>query len=183
MKLCSTALLGLVSFGILSYTSVHADTLTPAQYCIDKGGKVETMVAEFSTQSGMVYGFDKKFCTFDKDNGSIVVGLKTFASERPNLGATLIQKLPKIEASSPLWKGNYANPSLNVCKNMGGSSISFFVMSGGFTSSLGQNDVCVFGDGSMVSAWTLVYFANGRTGYDDVKREVRSEPLSISMPQ
>ena len=75
-----------------------------------------------------------------------------------------------------MWKGSYANPAWNVCKNLGGAESGFAVPSS-YTDDLGQSDICVFGDGSMVSAWSLIYMANHREGYDAVKAEVRAEPL------
>ena len=178
MKYFTTLVIGLV----LSPLSYAINTPSDEQYCINKDGTVDTMTAQFSTQSGFTPGFDAKFCLFEKDNGYIAIGLQTFSSIKSNLAATFMKKLPQLENTSPLWKGEYANPSLNVCKNIGGSSISFHVISGGFTNRYGQNDICVFGDGSMVSAWSLIYMAGNRPGYDEVKNNARSLPLDIKMP-
>lgn len=111
-----------------------------------------------------------------------MVGLESFASAKPNIAATLIKKLPAISFDSPLFKGKYNNPSLNFCKNIGGSSIPFTVISGGFANELGQSDICVFGDASMVSAWSLIYIANGRTGYELVREKIKAEPLHLRVP-
>ena len=179
MKHVTTLLVGLT----LSSMSHAINLPSDEQYCINKGGWVDTMTAQFSTQTGFVSGFSEKFCLFEKDNGYIAVGLKTYSAVEPNLATTFMKRLPQLDDASPLWKGEYANPSLNVCKNIGGSSISFHVMSGGFTNEKGQNDICVFGDGSMVSAWSLIYMAANRTGYDEVKNNAHSMPLDIDMPQ
>ena len=181
MKNFAILLVGLVGIS-LSPLSQAIDTRSDEQYCTDNGGVVDTMTAQYSTESGFIPGFDKKFCTFERNNGYLAVGLETFSSIKANLAATFMKKLPELASNSPLWKGEYANPGLNVCKNIGGSSISFHVMSGGFTNNKGQNDICVFGDGSMVSAWTLIYMAAHRTGYDEVKNNAHSEPLDIVMP-
>ncbi|STX30202.1 Putative hemolysin [Legionella beliardensis] len=161
-----------------------ATTLKQAlsDYCNESGGQVETMPAQFGTSAGLVEGFSKNFCTFKIDNGFIAVGLTTFASSKPNIAATLIKQLPPIAPDSPLLKGKYNNPSLNFCKNLGGSSISFLVASGGFSNALGQTDICVFGDGSMVSGWSLLYIANGRTGYHVVREKIKADPLTIQIP-
>jgi hypothetical protein len=163
---------------IFSQTSLASQK--DVEYCIAKNGTVETMIAEFETSDGIQHGFSKKFCTFNLDGGFIAVGLKTFSSEKQNIAASFIKILPKIEHDSPLWQGKYANPGINVCKNLGGSNIAFNVVSGGFKNKLGQSDVCVFGDGSMVSSWSLIYMANGRNEYNTVKEAIRSEPLKIS---
>ena len=59
----------------------------------------------------------QKFCTVDNDGGFIAVGLETFSSKEPNIAASFIKILPKVESDSPLWKGKYGNPEMNVCKN------------------------------------------------------------------
>lgn len=172
------------SLCILGTLSVaQAAKLNSAEYCINQGGKVETMVAEYGSGDDVQYGFNKKFCTFEIDGGFIAVGLETFSSKKSNIAATYITQLKPLKKYSPLWDGKYSNPSLNVCKNLGGAEIAFNAVSGGFTNNLGQSDICVFGDGSMVSAWSLIYMANGRDGYNKVKESIRSEPLNINMPR
>lgn len=166
--------------GGIIFSPVTQASPEDVEYCIAKNGTVETMIAEFQTRGGTKLGFSKKFCTFELDGGFIAVGLSTFSSKEPNIAATFIKMLPRIESGSPLWQGKYANPALNVCKNLGGSNIGFNVMAGGFKNKLGQSDICVFGDGSMISSWSLVYIANGRNEYNKVKEAIRSEPLNIT---
>ena len=149
-----------------------------ASYCRETGGKVERMPAMFSSPVGRVEGVSRLFCTFTPSNGFLVMGLESFASSVPNVAASYAKTLPELADDSPLLQGQYSNPSLNVCKNLGGASISF-VANGGFSNALGESDVCVFGDGSMISAWSLIYMANHREGYDAIKAAVRSEPLQL----
>jgi putative hemolysin len=155
---------------------VNVDPVDDAQYCQQVGGLVEEMAMVYSTAQGIFYGIERSFCIFNVDSGSIVIGLSTFSSEKPSIAATYIKVLPAITENSTLWKGSYANPAWNVCKNLGGAESGFAVPSS-YTDDLGQSDICVFGDGSMVSAWSLIYMANHREGYDAVKAEVRAEPL------
>lgn len=169
-----------VILATLLYSTTGQASIDDAEYCIAKNGTVETMVAEFQTSGGTQHGFAKRFCTFNYDNGFIAVGLKTFSSKDPNIAASFIKTLPKIEPGSPLLSGKYHNPSMNVCKNLGGSNIGFNMTSGGFANKLGQSDICVFGDGSMVSGWSLIYIANGRNDYYKVRDAIRSEPLKLS---
>ncbi|RUR11671.1 hypothetical protein [Legionella sp. km772] len=152
-----------------------------AQYCHDAGGIVETMTAEFLTPAGYVQGQSKRFCNFSVDNGFIAIGLESFAAEEPSIAATFMKKMRPIKDDSPLWKGQFSNPAHNVCKNLGGAGIAF-ITSGGFANSLGQTDICVFGDGSMVSGWSLIYMANHREGYDAVKEQVRAPAMDIPLP-
>lgn len=150
-------------------------------YCNESGGVVEKMPAEILAGKSWVSGQSKSFCNFNVDDGFIAIGLETFSSPLPSIAATYIKTLREIPENSPLWNGSYTNPSSNVCKNLGGSTIGF-VTSGGFSNALGQSDICVFGDASMVSAWSLIYMANHRNGYDDVKNKVKAEPLNINIP-
>ncbi len=147
-------------------------------YCRESGGVVEEMPAEISTGSGVVKGQSKMFCNFNLDDAFISIGLETFSADEPSIAATYIKNLSEITNDSSLWQGAYSNPSSNVCKNLGGATIGF-VASGGFTNQLGQSDICVFGDGSMVSGWSLIYMAAHREGYDDIKNKVKARPLNL----
>lgn len=150
-------------------------------HCENAGGQVEKMQAQFTTSTGEQLGLKKKFCTFRGDNYFASIGLKTFASKNPNLAATYIQKLKPLRQGSSLFEGTHPNPSTNVCQNLGGTTITH-VTSGGFANDLGQSDICVFGDGSMVSGWTLIYIANHREGYDVMRTMIKSDPLNIMIP-
>ena len=152
-----------------------------SNYCTQAGGAVEAMPAMFSTASGGVTGLTHHFCTFHIDNGFIVIGLETFSSTSPSIAATYMKMLPEITKASTLLKGKYSNPSFNACLNLGGTTLGF-VSGGGFTNALGESDVCVFGDGSMVSAWSLIYMANHRDGYDQIKNQVKADPMAIVIP-
>ncbi len=150
-------------------------------YCSQAGGRVEEMAVTFSTSSGDVTGPSRSFCMFTPDNGLIAIGLESFSSMTPSIAATYMKMLPEIDGDSPLFKGHAQNPSYNVCKNLGGALVGF-VVNGGFSDANGSSDICVFGDGSMVSSWSLIYMANHRAGYDEVKNHVNAEPLNIRFP-
>ncbi|KTD70125.1 hypothetical protein Lste_0729 [Legionella steelei] len=178
MKIKSSIFLALT----LLASNIYANTAEEqAQYCNDAGGTVESMTAEFLTPTGYVKGQSKMFCNFFVDNGFIAIGLETFSADEPSIAATFMKKMRPIKNDSPLWKGAFANPAHNVCKNIGGAGIGF-ITSGGFANALGESDICVFGDGSMVSGWSLIYMANHREGYDAVKNKVRAEPINIPVP-
>lgn len=181
-KYFASVLLSVVSIVTYAKNFNDASVAPDVEYCAAAGGIVEEMSAEYSTASGKVLGNTKRFCTFNIENGFVVVALSTFASDKPTIAATLIKKLPEIPSDSPLLKGQFNNPSLNFCKNIGGSSIAFFTSSGGYTDEKGQSDVCTFGDGSMVSGWSLIYIANHRSGYELVREKTRAEPLAIKIP-
>ena len=173
----------LISAACMGAAVVYADQMDDyAAYCSESGGVVEEMPAEIYTSIGLVKGQSKMFCNFTAGNGFVAIGLETFSSNEPSIAATFIKKMGEIGEQSNLFKGVYSNPSHNVCKNLGGASIGF-VAAGGFANQLGQSDICVFGDGSMVSGWSLVYMANHREGYDDIKNKVKADPLGIYIPR
>lgn len=161
-------------------------------YCVAKGGTLTPMTAWFETARGPIEGMTKRFCTFERDHGYIVIGLSAFASEQPNIAASYMTSLPEIKGNSDLMhdqtkrqiKTGYglANPSYAVCKNLGGTSINFKFQGNFRPQQGGDADICVFGDGSMVSAWSLIYMANHRAGYDEVKGYVKSLPLPLPLP-
>lgn len=167
-----------MSLCLFSSVMFGGDVDDKRAYCSHAGGIVEEMAVTFSTLSGDVAGPSRSFCIFTPDNGFIVIGLETFASMTPSIAATYIKTLPDISSDSPLFTGEAQNPSYNVCKNLGGTMVGF-VVPGGFTDKKGASDICVFGDGSMVSGWSLIYMANHRTGYDQVKNQVNAKPLNI----
>lgn len=163
---------------LFSQCSAYASSVgdDDEDYCFKAGGTVKSMVARFHTRSGVVNGWEKPFCQFIKNNGFLVIGLDSFSSSEGNIAATYMKTLQPFDDDTTLLKGKYRNPSANFCQNIGGTTIAF-AASGNFIDEKGESDVCVFGDGSMVSAWTLIYMANHREGYDEVKARVASRPL------
>lgn len=158
--------------------TAHANPFNDhSDYCIKSGGSVEKMSAILGFTNGQfIEGYTKYFCNFRLKDGFVAIGLETFSSKKPSLAATYIKKLGAIDKDSKLLHGTYDNPSLNVCKNIGGAAIEF-LLHGGFTNELGQTDICVFGDGSMVSGWSLIYMANHEKIYETIKNKVNAEPL------
>ncbi len=154
----------------------HASDLE--NYCRKKGGVPVIRQAQIDTHTGFVNGLDHKFCEFHVNKTLAIIGLKTFASELPSIAATYTKKLPPIGV---IKNTKYANPSLDVCERLHGSSISL----GGFAGKFGQADICVFGDGSMISGWTLIYSTRSpypKYGYSFVKENIRSKAMAIDMP-
>ncbi len=150
-----------------------------AAYCTQSGGTVTELVAIFSGAQGHVEGYKKYFCQFTPVQGTLNIGLETFASNKPNIAASYCKNLDEIKPDSALLRGPYTNPSHNVCLNLGGTMIGY-AASGSFGDASGESDICVFGDGSMVSGWSLIYMANHREGYDAVKNRIYSQPLPMN---
>lgn len=149
--------------------------------CTEIGGKVTPMDMIYQTGQGRVAGFKQKFCIFQIDNGSAAIGLKSMNSKRANIAASYALILEELDNSSPLWQGPATNPSHNVCHNLGGTTAQE-VATGSFTSDSGENDICVFGDGSMISGWTLIYIANHRDGFNLIKEHIPSKALPLFHP-
>ncbi|PJD93057.1 MAG: hypothetical protein CK424_03390 [Legionella sp.] len=154
--------------------SVVANASALEDYCNAKGGKVTLMKPAHAAETNV----STKFCTFYRDNGYIVIGLSAFASPNPSIAATYMKRLSELKEDSPLMQPGPGNPSYTVCQHLGGIATSYHVSA----SLNGESDICVFGDGSMVSAWSLIYMANHRKGYDEVKANVRSQPLDMPVP-
>lgn len=170
----SFSLVGDIEAESQQYSRVH---------CQNTGGKVVQLTALFDTHSGYKNGVTKPFCQYTygkKPYQSIdIVGLETL-SNSPTIAATYIKRL-SIDPHLPLPTTPYANPSLNVCLLLYGAEISYNVLDGGFSDKDGMSDICVFGDGSSVSAWSLIYAAeNARS---KVKDAIRSKPLAIDIPK
>lgn len=194
MKNNTVAMLALylVSLNISQICYALEDNDPLAEYCVSKSGTLTPMTAWFETQNGPVAGLTEKFCTFERDHGYIVIGLSAFASEHANIAATYMKSLTEIKMGSDVMQDKdqsatntkssdlgLANPSYAVCKNLGGTAINYKFHGNFRPKEGGDSDICVFGDGSMVSAWSLIYMANHRAGYDEIKGYVRSEPLPL----
>ncbi|HBB53514.1 MAG TPA: hypothetical protein DCZ80_06400 [Legionellales bacterium] len=144
--------------------------------CQDIGGQVQKMEMIYNTPQGLIKGFSRPFCTFVLDHGFAVIGLESMNSKKANIAASMVLSLSALDEQSKLWEGSDTNPAHNVCRNLGGTYAQL-VTNGSFQSQEGANDICVFGDGSMISGWTLIYIANQREGYDLIKNNIPSQAL------
>lgn len=167
------------------HSIILALCISPALYsantCTKLGGKMTPMRIIYQTGQGQIPGLKQNFCTFAIDNGTAVIGLKSMNSKKANIAASYVLTLEPFDNASSLWQGQAQNPSHNVCHNLGGTTAQV-VAPGSFTSDLGENDICVFGDGSMISGWTLIYIANQRTGFDIIKNNIPSKALPLFHP-
>jgi hypothetical protein len=146
--------------------------------CIKIGGKVKKMTAQIDTHIGFVDGLEKNFCFYEtKLHNLAIFGLETLGSKRPNMSATYVKGIKlrnKVEIPGP-----YGTPNMNLCHQLRGAMITFLA-NGGFDRK-GQSDICFFGDGSSISAWTLFYLGLGEI-FQELKNDVISEPLLIDIP-
>jgi len=154
----------------------HALASFSKNICQDIGGQVQQMEMIYQTPQGLIKGFSRPFCTFILNHGFAVIGLESMNSKKANIAASLVLTLPELDEQSKLWEGSDTNPSHNVCRNLGGTYAQL-ITNGSFQSQEGANDICVFGDGSMISGWTLIYIANQREDYDVIKNNIPSQAL------
>ena len=149
--------------------------VTPETWCQDSHGKVVNSYAEMSTYAGTVKGLEAQFCLISNDQSNLaMIDLQTLVSTRPNFAATYV------------LKGiDYANiPKKNIqqiCQSLRGTSIGFYT-NGGWVNEYGQDEICVFPDGSKISTWALVYLSSGNPNYLGLRSRIRSSPLALNLP-
>jgi hypothetical protein len=151
----------------------------------DRAAGVKTAVvnatAEMDSSIGTIEGLQNKFCTFTSKVHTGMIDLQTLTSKRPSIAATyLLNGLDMAELIKVVPEGYQGNPATLYCKALEGSSITRYT-DGGFATKLGQDEVCVFGDGSMISMWVLVY-VSGDPEYLSMRKAVKSEALPIDLP-
>ena len=144
-------------------------------HCQQLNGQLVNVTASYH---GQPIGFRKVICQLKINNDIAQIGINSIESKKPNIAATLAKTLKPIDSQSSLLKGNYSNPSHNLCRNLGGSFIGFSA-DGVFTNLQGESDMCVFGDGSMISGWTLIHIANERPGYEVLKNTIPSQDVPL----
>jgi hypothetical protein len=144
---------------------------TPEAWCKDSTGQVITSFAQFNSN---INGLEALFCFINNGVNTAMIDLQTLTSTRPSIAATYllrgidIKNIPKKD----IWQ---------VCQSLKGTSIGFYA-SGGWTNSLGQDEICVFPDGSKISTWALYYISNGNPEYLGIRSRIRSPPLPIKLP-
>lgn len=144
---------------------------TPEAWCRDSMGKVITSYAQFNSN---INGLEALFCFINNGQNTAMIDFQTLVSIRPSIAATYILRgidlntIPKKD----IWQ---------VCQSLRGTSIGFY-SSGGWVNPLGQDEICVFPDGSKISTWALYYISNGNPSYLGLRNRMRSSPLPIKLP-
>ncbi len=144
-----------------------------ANTCTSNGGKILSLAIQFDHQK--VSGLTRDFCEF---NSNTIVGLEVLSKSTPTLAATFVQEL-YISPIKPIPAPS-GNPAYDVCLELSGTmSINNDATSGYYVPG-GQMSMCVFGDGSMLDAQSLLYLASGSE--PDAKALITSTPLPIVIP-
>ncbi len=176
------ASLFVIAFGI---GAAMADDAGVCRRAKDKQAGVRTQVfnsyAKIDTSTGFVHGLDNKFCLFNNGENYGAVDLQTLGSRNPSIAATYIIKGLDLVALG-LPPKDTPNPGTWYCGKLKGTSITQ-VANGGFTTTKEGDvaEICVFGDGSKVGIWELIYISQD-SSYLSIRKAVKSEPLALSLP-
>lgn len=168
MKLTSifAAMAAAVLLCIPMMTPANASTAREmgANYCVRKGGVVQTRQPEYNTNGGtpLVLSGSADFCQFTsaKDGSQINVLLSTLRTDQPTLAALAYY------AEVPLGSGCNGNPASCYCTQLGGSDLfgGINAAGGGWVLESDQTDVlesCIFPDMSSIDSWGLTYHSAG----------------------
>lgn len=164
-------------------------TAAAAEYCVAKGGKVQTRTADTGTngdqQSWLPLAGRTDICRFqanDEGGSRIYVDLNTLYSTQPTLaGLAYLAKVPM-----PTSAGG-ANPATGYCSDLGGSSaFGSAGASGGWVATDDPVDpvvsLCVFPDLSFIDEWGLAYHSNGDIRGADLAAVMRYQPGATVSP-
>lgn len=164
-------------------TSTLSMAVGTASICgILQTNNVQTFVfnsyAQFDTASGSIKGLSNDFCVFTNNSAIAMIDLQTLESKQPSIAATYLLKGLNVAALPKPGPGD--NPGTVYCKALEATSITRYT-SGGFISPGGEDEVCVFADGSMISIWALVYVSSD-PNYLSMRASIQSQPLNLPLP-
>lgn len=145
-----------------------------ADYCVKKGGTVQTRIPEYGTNGAdpLVLSGSADFCQFTaKDGSQINVLLNTLFTRQPSLAALAYY------AQIQMGQCN-GNPGSCYCSLLGGSDLFGGVNAagGGWVLESDPNDVleaCIFPDMSSIDSWGLAYHSVGTIRGKDLSRVLR----------
>jgi putative hemolysin len=132
-----------------------------ADYCVKKGGVVQTRIPEYGTNGGdaLVLSGSADFCQFTnaKDGSQINVLLSTLFNKEPSLAALAYY----AQVQPGTCQGN---PGSCYCTLLGGSDLfgGINAAGGGWVLESDPNDVletCIFPDLSSIDSWGLLYYS------------------------
>jgi hypothetical protein len=144
-----------------------------ADVCVSHGG---TVVKSYASLAG-TQGLYNNFCVLEDADSIAMVDLQTLGSQHPSIAATYLLKGVDVKA---LPQSTGQNPGTAYCKALEGSSITRYT-SGGFVNAKGEDEICVFGDGSMASIWAIVYVSSD-PNYLGIREAIQSPPLPFGLP-
>lgn len=161
----------LAASGEQSSAAVDADAaLTPAEYCVKKGGEVDVREPYFNTnddneKNWLKLSGSRQFCKFTlkKDGSRIHVLLTTLFTEEPTMAALAYY------AQVPFSGTCNGNPASCYCSQLGGTDLfgGVNLNGGGWVQKSDPIDTtleaCIFPDMSTIDSWGLAYHTYGIT--------------------
>jgi putative hemolysin len=115
-------------------------------------------------------GLVRTVCQVNVNDTLVAFGVEAADPNLPTIAATMMKTAPPINTKKVNTTGN---PAMAYCAGYGGAEAGFVAVSLSFTQKLGQTDMCVFGDGSMASAWSLAYLGWGESdGFQAIRDQV-----------
>ena len=154
-------------------------TLTPAEYCVKKGGEVDVREPYFNTNadeaSWLRLSGARQFCKFTskKDGSRIFVLLTTLYTEQPSMAALAYY------AQVPITGSCNGNPASCYCSQLGGSDLfgGVNLNGGGWVKKSDPVDTvleaCIFPDMSTIDSWGLTYHSVGIIRGKDLSKILR----------
>ncbi|MEU8579269.1 hypothetical protein [Streptomyces abikoensis] len=138
---------------------------TPAAWCASQGGVAGTY-RPFYDAGGRLnpLGGQRELCEFTAaDTSRITVAADTLAADLPTLAALAYVRKPALPQHPQ------GNPSAVYCADLGGttqfgnrkSDVGGWIKDGEPRDSDHLRDMCLFADGSAISAWGLTYHTGG----------------------
>jgi hypothetical protein len=136
-----------------------------ADYCVKKGGIVQTRIPEYGTNGGSptVLAGPRQFCQFLSKDGTtqIDVLLTTLVARLPSLAA--LAYYAEVPYNDPNCEGS---PGSCYCSQIGGTDLfgGINAAGGGWVLNTNANDVldaCIFPDLSSIDTYGLFYHSAG----------------------
>ena len=134
------------------------------------GKVVQVQMVSNARQPNAQYGLVHDFCKIDVNGTQVVLGLENVDPKVPTIAATMLKTASAVD---PAKLQTHGNPATAICRGYGGADASFVAFSLFFTDAVGAYDMCVFGDGSMVSAWSLAYVGSSQEDTDSPFQAIR----------
>ena len=129
-----------------------------ANYCesLYGGELVPLRVVDNGGTPRAQYGLVRTVCQVNVNDTLVAFGVEAADPSVPTIAATMMKTAPAIDVAKV--NSTAPNPAMKYCAEYGGAEAGFVAVDLSFTQKLGdQFDMCVFGDGSMASAWSLAY--------------------------
>jgi hypothetical protein len=143
-----------------------------AKYCESnfKGEVVQIQMVSNARLPDAQYGVVQDFCKIDVNGTQVAIGLENVDPKVPTIAATMLKTARAVD---PAKVPTHGNPATAICQGYGGADAAFVAFNLFFTDAVGATDMCVFGDGSKISAWSLVYAGTAQEDADSPFQAIR----------